>query len=96
TATAALETKDEELKALKADSDAKLSEAKEANDAFKSQVETRLNEAVETNVDVKTALSMVNASSDEDASNLAIDAKSNTEALKQDGQADKDAWADFE
>lgn len=88
TVTAALVTKDEEIESLKADIDSKLSGAKAEIENYKTTVSTRLQEASASKVDLVTALAMVNASSDEEATKLALDANP-TQALNQGEGADK-------
>lgn len=86
---AALETKDSENAILTN----KLSEAEGKNESVMS----RLNEAIASNVDVKTALAMVNASTDEDASVLALDANKQTPITGGDiaNMSRVDPWANF-
>jgi len=69
TATTALEAKTEEVQVLTA----QLSEA-EGN--FKAEIATRVEEAITTGVDAKVILAMVNAETAEDASKIALEAKS--------------------
>lgn len=96
TATAALDSQKEELNALKAESESKLSEAKGELENYKSVVATRLKEASASNVDASVALAMVDAPSEEEASRLALAAKSNTEALKQgNGEQSEDKKSDI-
>ncbi len=96
TATAALETKDEEIKALSAEMTSKLSEANEARKNEREVVLARLKEASATKVDVDTAMKMLQASSEEEASKIALDAKSNTNALNQgEGSQKTSPWNQF-
>ena len=95
-ATSALDAKEKEIAALKADMETKLSEAELEKENYKSVVATRLKEASASNVDVNVALAMVDAPSEEEASRLALAAKSNTEALKQgNGEQSEDKKSDI-
>jgi SMC interacting uncharacterized protein involved in chromosome segregation len=94
TSQTALATKTEELQALEA---SMISKVSEAEDKFKEEATARLQEAMASDVTVKVALDMLNADTAEKASEIALAAKSNTEALRQGehSPASKGAWDDF-
>jgi HK97 family phage prohead protease len=77
--TSALEASETRL----AEATQKLSEAEAGMENYKNVVTTRLSEAKATGVDMDTALAMLDAETDEDASKIALDSKSNTSALNQ-------------
>ena len=93
TANTALENKNDEIMAI----ESKLSEVEGEATAYKNLVEARVKEAVASNVtDVSVVLDMINADSDEKASELAIESKSNTKALNQgEGDSIKSLWDEF-
>ena len=97
TSQTALVTKTEELSAIKAEMTSKVSEAEGKLESFKQVVEARLAEASTSKIGADMALAMVKATSDEEASKIALEAKSNTEALKQAESlsTQKGAWDDF-
>lgn len=92
-----LDTKKEAISALEANIESKISEAKEADKVehdkqmldAKTQAEARINEAFTTGVaSAETVMSMINAESDEKASEIALAAKPDTKALEQGGSLD--------
>jgi HK97 family phage prohead protease len=97
TSQTALATKTEELSAIQAEMTSKVSEAEGKLASFKDDTKARLQEAIASGVDSKVALAMIEAETPEIASELALKAKSNTEALKQGGDSSttKGAWDDF-
>lgn len=94
--TTALEAKESELDALVASHTTKLSEAETKLVDFKAEVQTRLLEAKQTGVTFDTALAMVNASTAEEASKIALDEKESNGRTHQENMSHKeDLWADI-
>jgi hypothetical protein len=86
------------LEALQADMnsvEAKATEATEKLDSFKAETTTRMQEAISTGVPLEVALSMINATTAEDSSKLAIDAKESEGHLNQTPTEQvKSSWGD--
>lgn len=96
TANTALATKTEEMEALKATIEAKVTEAEGKIESFKAEMTTRLSEAVATGLNTTVALEMVKAETAEEASRIALKAKETDGRTQQSTTYNKeDAWADF-